>query len=376
MGSRKAIFLDRDGTVIVEPPVDFQVDSLEKLEFMPYAISALRYLRRVDADLVLVSNQDGRGTESFPEESFIVPHEKMLRTLRGEGIEFDDQLIDPTLPEQNAPTRKPGTGMFGKYLSGDYDLTSSWVIGDRPTDVMLARNLGCRAVMLCDPEAGRKALSECGLEKYPDLISSDWMEIADFVSRPLRIAEVRRDTRETRISVSVDLDGGTPSSIDTGLKFFDHMLDQIVHHAGISIQLKADGDLEVDEHHTMEDTAITLGQALLTALGDKRGIGRYGFALPMDECDAMVLLDFGGRIDFRWDVCFTRDRVGDVPTEMFEHFFSSLCAELRCNMHIKARGTNNHHLAESVFKAFARALRMAVRREPFNYDLPSSKGVL
>ncbi|MBR6831504.1 MAG: bifunctional histidinol-phosphatase/imidazoleglycerol-phosphate dehydratase HisB [Tidjanibacter sp.] len=377
MQKKRAIFVDRDGTIIKEPPVDYQVDSLEKLSFVRGAISGMKALRMADYELVLVSNQDGLGTESFPMDTFLPAHNKMLETLAAEGVGFDDQLIDPTLPEENAPTRKPGIGMFGKYLGGEYDLAASWVIGDRATDVQLAKNLGARAILFQAPEDGAKILKAADMESADcELISNDWADVAERIRRSDRVVEVVRNTRETKIRVAVDLDGRMESRIDTGLKFFDHMLDQIVHHAGIGLCVEADGDLEVDEHHTMEDVAITLGEAVLRALGDKRGIGRYGFALPMDESDALVLLDFGGRIDVSWRVPFTRDMVGDVPTEMFEHFFKALAAEMRCNLHIEARGENNHHLAEAVFKAFARALKAAVRREPFNYDLPSSKGVL
>ncbi|MBP3332053.1 MAG: bifunctional histidinol-phosphatase/imidazoleglycerol-phosphate dehydratase HisB [Tidjanibacter sp.] len=377
MQKKRAIFVDRDGTIIKEPPVDYQVDSLEKLSFVRGAISGMKALRMADYELVLVSNQDGLGTESFPMDTFLPAHNKMLETLAAEGVGFDDQLIDPTLPEENAPTRKPGIGMFGKYLGGEYDLAASWVIGDRATDVQLAKNLGARAILFQAPEDGSKILKAADMESTDcELISNDWADVAERIRRSDRVVEVVRNTRETKIRVAVDLDGRMESKIDTGLKFFDHMLDQIVHHAGIGLCVEADGDLEVDEHHTMEDVAITLGEAVLRALGDKRGIGRYGFALPMDESDALVLLDFGGRIDVSWRVPFTRNMVGDVPTEMFEHFFKALAAEMRCNLHIEARGENNHHLAEAVFKAFARALKAAVRREPFNYDLPSSKGVL
>ncbi len=377
MQKRRAIFIDRDGTIIQEPPVDFQVDSLEKLSFVRGAISGLRVLRAADCELVMVSNQDGLGTDSFPMETFLPAHNKMLETLSGEGVGFDDQLIDPTMPEENAPTRKPGTGMFGRYLGGEYDLANSWVIGDRITDVLLARNLGARAVLFQPTDRGAEMLSEAGLDEgVCEFVSDDWAAVAERVRRSVRVVEMARNTRETSVAVTVDFDGNIDSEIDTGLEFFNHMLDQIVHHAGIGLRIVARGDLQVDEHHTIEDVAIALGEAVMKALGDKRGIGRYGFALPMDECDALVLLDFGGRIDFRWSVPFTRERVGDVPTEMFEHFFKSLCAEMRCNLHVEARGDNNHHLIEAVFKAFARALKAAVRREPFNYELPSSKGVL
>lgn len=373
---KKALFIDRDGTIILEPPVDYQIDSLEKLEFVPGAISGLASLAQLDYDLVLASNQDGLGTSSFPEESFWLAHNKMLRTLEGEGVRFDDQLIDRSLPEDNAPTRKPRTGMFGRYLGGGYDLASSYVIGDRATDVELAFNLGARAILLRSPEEGAELLDGVPYASCCALMTTSWAEIAEFLRCTERRARIARKTAETDIVVEVDLDGRGCSHVETGLHFFDHMLNQIVHHAGISLIATCRGDLEVDEHHTMEDVAIALGEALLAALGDKRGIERYGFVLPMDESRAMALLDFGGRADFSWDVPFTREYVGDTPTEMFPHFFKSLCVAMRCNLHIQARGENNHHLIEGVFKAFARALRMAVRRNVFSYELPSSKGIL
>lgn len=365
---KKVLFIDRDGTIMKEP-ADEQIDSFEKMEFVPGAISALKALRSLDYEIVLASNQDGLGTASFPEETFHPVHNLMLRTLAGEGVTFDDQLIDRSRPEDNLPTRKPGIGMFGKYLSGDYDLSQSYVIGDRKTDLQLAANLGAKGILI-GTDVPEELKGTCALA------TEDWAEIAEFLRRSQRRATVARKTAETDITVTVDLDGRGPSGISTGLKFFDHMLDQIAHHGGITLMIDAKGDLEVDEHHTMEDVAICLGEAIIKALGDKRGIERYGFALPMDECDALVLLDFGGRIDFSWDVKFTREYVGDTPTEMFKHFFQSLCSAMKCNLHVKAVGENNHHLAESVFKAFARALRSAVLRLPFNYDLPSSKGVL
>lgn len=372
---KKALFIDRDGTIIVEPPVDFQVDSLEKLEFVPGAISALSSLRRLDYDMVLATNQDGLGTDSFPMEQFEPPHRLMLATLRGEGVTFDDQLIDRTFEVDKAPTRKPRTGMFGRYLSGDYDMSASYVIGDRLTDVELARNLGARAILMAEKNAGTALVKKAGLADTCVFISDSWADIAEYIRRGERRVTVSRATRETDITVSLDLDSAG-CDIDTGLKFFDHMLAQIAHHGGIELRIKAIGDLEVDEHHTIEDVGIVLGEAIDKALGNKAGIGRYGFALPMDDCRALVLLDFGGRIDFSWDVEFTREYIGDTPTEMLRHFFQSLCAAARCNLQISASGDNNHHKAEAVFKAFARALRMAVARSPFGYDIPSSKGVI
>lgn len=373
---KRALFVDRDGTIIVEPPVDYQVDSLEKLEFVPGAISALKSLSELDFELVMATNQDGLGTASFPEDTFHPAHNKMLKTLAGEGVVFANQLIDRSFPEDNAPTRKPRTGMFGKYLSGEYDLANSYVVGDRLTDVELAWNLGAKAVLLQPKEAGEQMLQGKEYAACCVLVSDNWWDVAELLRRTERRAEVERSTRETDIRITLDLDGVGESKIDTGLKFFDHMLDQIPHHSGISLEVSCKGDLEVDEHHTMEDVAIALGEAIRTALGSKRGIDRYGFVLPMDECQAMVLLDFGGRADFVWSVPFTRERVGDVPTEMFKHFFKSMCVAMQCNLHIEAKGENNHHLIEGVFKAFARALKMAIRRDVFSYELPSSKGVL
>ncbi len=374
---KKALFIDRDGTIIAEP-ADEQIDSLEKLSFVPGAISGLKSLAGLGYELVLATNQDGLGTASFPEESFLPAHEKMLATLRGEGVRFDDELIDRTFERDNAPTRKPRTGMFTRYMDGSYDLAASYVIGDRATDMLLARNLGARGILLRPEEEGRRMLREAGASEACVLVSDSWEEIAEFIRRGERRVEIRRETRETQIRVRLDLDGRGDFNdrISTGLHFLDHMLSQIAHHGGVALEVEARGDLQVDEHHTMEDVAIALGEAIDRALGSKAGIARYGFALPMDDCRAMVLLDFGGRIDFEWEAEFRRERVGDVPTEMFRHFFHALCCAARCNLQIAARGENDHHKAEAIFKAFARALRMAVARQGFGYDIPSSKGVL
>lgn len=374
---KKALFIDRDGTIIAEP-ADEQIDSLEKLSFVPGAISGLKSLAGLGYELVLATNQDGLGTASFPEESFLPAHEKMLATLRGEGVRFDDELIDRTFERDNAPTRKPRTGMFTRYMDGSYDLAASYVIGDRATDMLLARNLGARGILLRPEEEGRRMLREAGASEACVLVSDSWEEIAEFIRRGERRVEIRRETRETQIRVRLDLDGRGDFNdrISTGLHFLDHMLSQIAHHGGVALEVEARGDLQVDEHHTMEDVAIALGEAIDRALGSKAGIARYGFALPMDDCRAMVLLDFGGRIDFEWEAEFRRERVGDVPTEMFRHFFHALCCAARCNLQIAARGENDHHKAEAIFKAFARALRMAVARQGLGYDIPSSKGVL
>ena len=351
---RKVIFIDRDGTLLQEP-ADEQIDALEKVAFVPGAISGMKALTGLGYELVMASNQDGLGTSAFPEDTFWPAQNLLLNTLKGEGVVFDDILIDRHFPADNSPCRKPGTGMFGKYLDGSYDMAASWVIGDRETDLELARNLGCK-----------------GLQVGP----LSWEEIVETIRSTERSAVVARKTRETDIYVRVDLDGKGTSAIDTGLKFLDHMLQQLVTHGGLALEIRCKGDLEVDEHHTMEDVAIALGEAIRQALGDKRGIGRYGFALPMDESRAIVLLDLGGRSELVWDVEFTREYVGDVPTEMFKHFFKSLSSSLQANLYVQARGENNHHLAESVYKAFARTLKQSAARNVFSYDLPSSKGLL
>ncbi len=372
---KKFLFIDRDGTILREPD-DEQIDSLEKMEFVPGAIGGLRSLMNAGYTPVLVSNQDGLGTASFPEDTFWPAHRKMLQTLQGEGISFAAEHIDRSFPADNLPTRKPGTAMLTAYTeSPDCDIPHSFVIGDRATDVQLAANLGCKALLLQTAAWAEANLTEEQMGALA-LATTSWAEIAEHVRATERRATVARTTKETDIRVEVDLDGHGPTRIDTGLKFYDHMIAQIPHHSGISLLCTCKGDLEVDEHHTMEDVAIALGEALRTALGDKRGIDRYGFVLPMDECDAAVVMDFGGRTDFQWDVPFTRDYVGDTPTEMFKHVFHSLCCAMQCNLHIKARGENNHHLIEGVFKAFARTLRQCIRRDVFSYELPSSKGVL
>lgn len=351
---KKAIFIDRDGTVITEPS-DEQIDSLEKLEFVPGAISGLKCLTNAGYELVMVTNQDGLGTESFPENTFWPAHNKMLKTLEGEGVVFDEVLIDTSFPEDNAQTRKPRTGMLESYMDGSYDLSESFVIGDRDSDMQLATNLGAKGLNV-------KELS--------------WSQVVETIRASSRTCLLERKTKETDIRIFIDLDGKAESYSNSGLKFFDHMLDQISHHGGISLQISCKGDLEVDEHHSIEDVGIALGEAIRTAIGDKRGMERYGFALPMDESDALVLLDLGGRSELVWDVPFSREYVGDVPTEMFKHFFKSLSDAMKANLHIKAHGENNHHIIEAVFKAFARTLRQAVRRNVLNQDLPTSKGLL
>lgn len=374
---RRALFIDRDGTLIVEPPVDFQVDSLEKLEFIPGVIRNMSFIARtLDYELVMVTNQDGLGTPAFPTEDFEPPHNLMLNTFAGEGIKFDDIVIDKTFESDNKPTRKPGTALLGKYLSGDYDLGASFVIGDRITDVKLAKNLGAKAIFFTDYETGSAAVSEAGLEDSTALITDSWDRISDFLRGGSRTAHVCRKTNETDIDISLDLDGQGKCEISTGIGFFDHMLDQIGRHSGIDLNIKVKGDLWVDEHHTIEDTAIALGEAIRTALGDKRGIERYGFTLPMDDCICTVALDFGGRSWLVWDTEFHREKIGEMPTEMFLHFFKSLSDSAKMNLYISAHGENEHHKIEGIFKALARSLKCAIRRDVFTYRLPSTKGML
>ena len=374
---KRALFIDRDGTIVIEPPVDYQLDSLEKLEFYPKVFRNLYFIRKqLDFEFVMVTNQDGLGTDSFPEDTFWPAHNKMLKTLEGEGIRFDDILIDRSFPEENSPNRKPRTGMLGRYLSGEYDLANSYVIGDRLTDMQLAANLGAKGIWLRpDDDEARQLLTE-NTAISPVLITDDWDRITEYLFAGERRATIRRTTKETDIFVEVNLDGHGRTEISTGLGFFDHMLDQIGKHSGIDLTVRVKGDLEVDEHHTIEDTAIALGEALLKALGDKRGIERYGYCLPMDDCLCSVALDFGGRPWLVWDAAFHREKVGDMPTEMFLHFFKSLSDAARMNLNIKAEGTNEHHKIEGIFKALARSIKMAIRRDIYRYELPSTKGTL
>ncbi len=366
---KRVLFIDRDGTIIREPD-DFQVDVIEKLRFIPGAITYLaRIARETDLVLVLVTNQDGMGTEAFPETAFWPAQNFMLETLAGEGIEFSDVHVDRTFPHENAPTRKPGTGMLTKYIEGDYDLANSFVVGDRPTDVELAKNLGAKAIYIKN-------------ENFPlsdDLSDAafsvgEWSEIYEIVRiRPRSITRTRK-TKETNITVTLDLDGSGLAEINTGIAFFDHMLEQIAKHGRHDLSISANGDLHIDEHHTIEDVAITLGEAFAEALGDKRGIERYGYCLPMDDCLAQVAIDFGGRSWTEWNAEFKREKIGEMPTEMFFHFFKSFSDGARCNLNIKAEGTIEHHKIEAIFKAFAKSIKMAVRRD--GSDLPTTKGVL
>lgn len=374
---KRALFIDRDGTLVMEPPVDYQLDSLEKLEFYPGIFRSLYFIRKnLDFEFVMVTNQDGLGTPSFPEETFWPAHHKLMKALEGEGITFDDICIDPSFPEDNSPNRKPRTGMLTGYMTGDYDLASSFVIGDRLTDVELAKNLGAKAIWLYDGEDADTLLTERGLKDCCVLHTASWDDVTEFLFAGERRATVQRTTKETDIYVDVNLDGRGRTDISTGLGFFDHMLDQIGKHSGIDLTIRVKGDLQVDEHHTIEDTAIALGEALSKALGDKRGIERYGYCLPMDDCLCSVALDFGGRPWLVWDASFKREKVGDMPTEMFLHFFKSLSDAARMNLNIRAEGENEHHKIEGIFKALARSVKMAIKRDIYKYELPSTKGVI
>lgn len=375
---KRALFIDRDGTLVEEPPVDYQLDSLEKLAFVPKVMRALYFIRKqLDFEFVMVSNQDGLGTTSFPEETFWPAHNLMLKTLAGEGITFDDILIDPSMPEEQSPNRKPRLGMLGRYLTGEYDLANSYVIGDRLTDMELAYNLGAKGIWLHPhDEEAEQALAAYAVPLQPVFISDDWDRISEFLFAGERRAEVRRTTKETDIQVDWNLDGTGKTDIHTGLGFFDHMLEQIGKHSGTDLTIRVKGDLEVDEHHTIEDTALALGEALGKALGDKRGIERYGYCLPMDDCLCRVALDFGGRPWLVWEAEFHREKVGDMPTEMFLHFFKSLSDAARMNLNIHAEGSNEHHKIEGIFKALARSIKMAIRRDIYRYELPSTKGAL
>ncbi len=372
---KKALFIDRDGTLIMEP-ADEQIDSLEKLEFIPGVFRNLHLIaRNLNYELVIVSNQDGLGTASFPEETFWPAQNKMLKAFENEGIIFNDIVFDRTFPEQNARTRKPHTGLLGKYMDGSYDLANSFVIGDRLTDIQLAKNLGAKGILINDGSLISQ-LNEKDLSEVCVLVTNNWDDIYAKVAAPERTAHVRRDTRETQISIDLNLDGTGKGNIRTGLGFFDHMLDQIAKHSGVDLSIQVKGDLQVDEHHTIEDTALALGEAFKQALGDKRGIERYGYCLPMDDCLAQVVIDFGGRPWLAWDAAFNREKIGEMPTEMFFHFFKSFADTSLSNINIKAEGQNEHHKIEGIFKALARAIKMAIRKDVFNFELPTTKGAL
>jgi imidazoleglycerol-phosphate dehydratase/histidinol-phosphatase len=372
---KKALFIDRDGTLIFEPE-DEQIDSLEKLEFLPKVFRNMYFVQKnLDYELVMVTNQDGLGTASYPEETFWPAHNKVLRAFENEGVTFDDILIDRSFPHENLPTRKPGTGMLGKYLNGDYDLANSFVIGDRLTDIQLAKNLGAKGILINNGDLV-ELMEKQELANHCILVSNDWDDIYACVASPERTAEVVRTTKETSILVQLNLDGSGVCEISTGLHFFDHMLIQIGRHSGVDLKINVKGDLEVDEHHTIEDTALALGEAFRKAVGQKLGMERYGFCLPMDDCLALAAIDFGGRPWLVWDAEFKREKVGDMPTEMFLHFFKSFSDAALCNLNIKAEGTNEHHKIEAIFKATAKAIKMAVKRDVFNFELPSTKGKL
>ena len=371
---QKVLFIDRDGTIIAEPPVTFQVDTVEQIEFLPGVIRNLHFIRKkLDFEFALVTNQDGLGTEVYPQENFDRVQAKFIQTLANEDVTFDKIFIDKSFPEDNLPTRKPGTGMLTEYFSESYDLAGSYVIGDRTTDVELAKNLGCKAIFISNDQ---DILAKKGLSEYCALQTTSWDRIAEFLFAGERKAVVKRTTKETDILIELNLDGSGKCNISTGLKFFDHMLEQIGRHSGSDLTIQVKGDLEVDEHHTIEDTALALGEALKKAIGDKRGIERYGFYLPMDDCLCSVALDFGGRPWLVYQADFKREYVGDLPTEMLLHFFKSLSDAAAMNLNIKAEGDNEHHKIEGIFKALAKAIKMAVKRDIYQYELPSTKGVL
>jgi imidazoleglycerol-phosphate dehydratase/histidinol-phosphatase len=363
---KKVLFIDRDGTILVEPPTDYQVDSFEKFAFVPGVIHNLyRIYSELDFELVIVTNQDGLGTAAYPEETFWPYQNKMLEILESEGVVFADIHIDRSFEHENLPTRKPGLGMLQKYLSSDYDLSNSYVIGDRITDIQLAHNLKSKAIYLSDH-----------LNEEAALTTTNWDKIYQFLRLPARTASVIRNTNETKIRVDLNLDGTGEMNIHTGLGFFDHMLEQLSKHSGTDLNIHVDGDLHIDEHHTIEDTAIAIGEAFAQALGDKRGISRYGYLLPMDDVLAQVALDFSGRPWIVWEAEFKRERVGDMPTEMFFHFFKSFSDAAKCNLNVKAEGANEHHKIEAIFKAVAKSIKMAVARDVNKMEIPSTKGIL
>lgn len=379
---KRVLFIDRDGTLINEAPPTYQLDSFDKLTFYPHVFEFMhRIATEMNYELVMPTNQDGLGTPSFPEDTFWPLHNFVLKSFENEGVKFDDVLIDRTFPHENAPTRKPGVGMFTKYLNNpEYDLANSFVIGDRITDIQLAKNLGCKGIWINNDAALGSAEIKDKVEELRQstivLETTDWSKIYEFLKLGLRIVKHERNTNETKISVEVNMDGSGKANIHTGLGFFDHMLEQIARHGKIDLSITTKGDLHIDEHHTIEDTGIALGEAFAKALVDKRGMERYGFALPMDEAEAKVLIDFGGRNWIVWNAEFKREKIGEMPTEMFFHFFKSFSDAARCNLNIECKGDNEHHKIEAIFKAFAKAIKMAVKRDPLSNYLPSTKGIL
>jgi imidazoleglycerol-phosphate dehydratase/histidinol-phosphatase len=376
---KKVLFIDRDGTIIKEP-ADEQIDAFEKLVFFPQVLTYLsKIARELDYELVMVTNQDGLGTNSFPEDTFWPVQDFIMKTLENEGILFSNVFIDRTFPEEQAATRKPATGLLTNYFSEDYDLSESYVIGDRLTDIELAKNLGAKGIFInLETQLGLNEITSTknDLQEYIALETADWKEIYGFLRTASRTATYTRKTNETSISIGLNLDGTGQSNISTGLAFFDHMLDQLARHGQLDLNINVKGDLEVDEHHTIEDTAIALGEVFSMALGNKLGIERYGFCLPMDDCLAQVAIDFGGRNWLVWDADFKREKIGDMPTEMFLHFFKSFTDGAKANVNIKAEGTNEHHKIESIFKAFSKAIKMAIKQDTEKMILPSTKGML
>ena len=373
---KKVLFIDRDGTIILEPK-DYQIDSFDKLTFYPKVFQYLgKIAKELDYEIVMITNQDGLGTDSFPEDTFWPVHNFMIDTFQSEGIHFKKEFIDRTFDEDNAPTRKPRTGLLTQYFSEDYDLSNSFVIGDRLTDIELAKNLGSKGIFINNPVSDFIDADQEPLKEYIALETADWEEIYNFLKTEDRTSSLERNTNETKIAVNLNLDGTGKSNIDTGIAFFDHMLDQIARHGQVDLDIKVQGDLEVDEHHTIEDTGIALGEVFAKALGNKLGVERYGFCLPMDDCLAQVAIDFGGRNWLVWDAEFKREMIGKMPTEMFFHFFKSFSDGARCNLNIKAEGENEHHKIEAIFKAFAKSIKMAIKRDMDKMILPSTKGML
>lgn len=378
---KKVLFIDRDGTLVNEAPPTYQLDSIEKITFYPGMFTWMgKIAREMDFELVMITNQDGLGTDKFPEETFWPYHNLIMRNLENEGIHFSEVLIDKTFPEENAPTRKPNTGLLTKYINNpEYDLAGSFVIGDRITDIQLAKNLGCKGIWLnLDENLGAGEISDSlkELEQTIALKTKSWEDIYAYLQLKARRVKHSRYTNETKIDIEINLDGTGICEIETGLGFFDHMLHQLGRHSGIDLKIVTKGDLHIDEHHTIEDTAIALGEAFHLALGNKKGIERYGFLLPMDDCLAQVAIDFGGRPWLVWDASFKREKIGEMPTEMFYHFFKSFSDAAKCNLNIKAEGDNEHHKIEAIFKGLAKAIKMAIKRTPGNEQLPSTKGVL